>query len=52
MQVGKTYTFTFTAKVTEVRASDDDEYYDGPTNKMHAGALIRIRPRLRRSSPL
>jgi len=41
MQVGKTYTFTVTAKVTEVRASDDDEYYDGPTNKC-TRARLRI----------
>lgn len=40
MQVGKTYTFTVTAKVTEVRASDD-EYYDGPTNKC-TRARLRI----------
>lgn len=41
MQVGKTYTFMVTAKVTEVRASDDDEYYEGLSNKC-TRARLRI----------
>jgi hypothetical protein len=42
MQVGKSYTFTVTAKVTEVRSRDDDEYYEGDSTDKSTTARLRI----------